>query len=443
MKPAAPHGICGGIGVAPVFLHDGGAAVHDLTDLADRHVVHVGVHQTHFDIHQGLTHRAVLPECVLSAQNASGRTHLGLAEDVEDRHVAERVGHGLQHRRRSGRGAPGDAFERVIELSGQCGLADGLPLCGDEVPGDHPSLRHGLERLDGVEVQDVDENRCATDEDVGEHPRQSADVEQRQAGQPDFAVTAHPLLEADVDGVHQQVHVGEYRALGLPGCSRGVHDESGLVLVDVDVERAVIGLQEGVVIDCLLDILVVTAADDKGARSCCLRGPGRQQMVGEQHRGVRIVENIDDLGHRQPEIDRHDDRTELQYGEVGLDQLEPVEHQHGDPVATFDSEGLQSPGQPVGAGIEFAVAQRMAVVLEGYAVGNFPCVASELISVGHTPSGGRRHRRGLESAHAAPRRRAGEQAFSGTVTDVAMSAQPFAGLALTRCFGGLFACDGC
>jgi hypothetical protein len=93
MKPSASHGFCSGLRIPPVLLHDSWAAVDDLTDLADSHVVHLGIDQPGFDVHQRFAHRPHLPDGIFTTQDAGGRAGFGLTENVVHRYVSEGVRH--------------------------------------------------------------------------------------------------------------------------------------------------------------------------------------------------------------------------------------------------------------------------------------------------------------------------------------------------------------
>ncbi|HSJ98157.1 MAG TPA: hypothetical protein VLC53_13845 [Myxococcota bacterium] len=59
----------------------------------------------------------------------------------------------------------------------------------------------------------------------------------------------------------------------------------------------------------------------------------------EQHRRLGVVEQLAQLGRRQPRVEGQGDRAQPGRGEDGLQERRAVAHQDGDPVAGSDAAG--------------------------------------------------------------------------------------------------------
>ena len=93
----------------------------------------------------------------------------------------------------------------------------------------------------GSKAAGPDDHVRAAEQQRRQSAGQAGDVEQRRAGRGDPVLGVPAEVRHLAERVHQQVAVGQHRALGPAGRARRVHDERGLVLVDDDVERLVPG----------------------------------------------------------------------------------------------------------------------------------------------------------------------------------------------------------
>jgi hypothetical protein len=150
------------------------------------------------------------------------------------------------------------------------------------------------------------------------HP-QPPDVEHRGHGHGHVAAVQALVGTQHVDGVPQQVVVGQDGALRAAGGARGVHDERGVAAVDVAVERlgGTAGEQVGV-------------GDLAGGRGA--PGPDRvadpdprlgqradrrrrERLVKDEHAGAGAGEDVADLRAGEPEVDRDGDGADLRVAE--------------------------------------------------------------------------------------------------------------------------------
>ena len=73
----------------------------------------------------------------------------------------------------------------------------------------------------------------------------------------------------------------------------------------------------------------------------------RHELRADDHDlGLRVVDDLRDLGRRQPPVDRHVDRAELGQAEGDLEPLEAVLVEERDPVVTLPRRLLATPAPP-------------------------------------------------------------------------------------------------
>ncbi len=254
----------------------------------------------------------------------AGRGHVGLRVVVEQ-HV--------QHRRRP-------AEERDVVLVDA--LEDGRRR---EVPEDDVLAADAREAVDVAPAVDVEHRRGPQDGVV--------------------------VLELDVVGVDHRVvvldAVGVDHALRVAGRPGGVEDGRVVVLADVGplgglgrgagehrlvVVPAVALDPVGLVADVLVDADGVADLVDL---------PG-VVVVGDQDVGVRVVEQVVVLASVQPEVQRDEQRAELERRVQRLHEVVAVRREHGDAVAVADAAPAERVREPVDALAELGVGVLGAVV---------------------------------------------------------------------------------
>jgi hypothetical protein len=197
------------------------------------------------------------------------------------------------------------------------------------------------------------DHRDGAGEQLRRQVADTGDVEQRDVDQPDLVVAGQPRRAYRRDGLHQQVQVGEHRALGQAGSARGVHDQRDVPLVDLHLRRIGLGPGEDPLVG--LDIVAVAgvadraqAGDDNPDRTADrFRGEAgqcAQHRVSDKDRRPAVGQQLRDLAGGEPEIHRHGDRAQQVGGQHRLEELGPVSHENRHPVALDDAPRAQ-PGR--------------------------------------------------------------------------------------------------
>lgn len=137
---------------------------------------------------------------------------------------------------------------------------------------------------------------------------------------------------AERDGPERGVVDGD--ALGLAGRRRGVQDRRGGVVRDVVERGSALGAERG-------ERLVVQG--DAGAHRQ-IGVAGQQRGLADHGDGAGAFDDPGHLGGRQAVVERDEERPDAGQREVRLQDLDPVQGEHGDAVTAPDAE----PGEPVG-----------------------------------------------------------------------------------------------
>ena len=74
---------------------------------------------------------------------------------------------------------------------------------------------------------------------------------------------------------------------------------------------------------------------------------------------VGVIDDVDDLFARQPDVDRVQDRPDRRHGEIELEVPMMVPGKRGDAIAGLDAQSLEHVHQPVNAAVELAVIAAM------------------------------------------------------------------------------------
>jgi hypothetical protein len=92
--------------------------------------------------------------------------------------------------------------------------------------------------------------------------------------------------------------------------------------------------------------------------------PTARRPVGHEHLGLRIADDVGDLGADQVVVDRHQIPARLQTGQIQLDHLGAVGEEGGDGVALLQAQGAQAVDDPVALAQELAGADLAAVGID-------------------------------------------------------------------------------
>ena len=194
-----------------------------------------------------------------------------------------------------------------------------------------------------------------------EDARAGADGDQRIAGAADMEqrhrhlnprAGAEILGRRHVAGMRQHAAVGEHRALRKPGRARGVQ------LHEAVVGCGGVGHGIGFVRGQPGFVLVVGAADAdhpldrRHLIAQLVHGTG-ELGPDEQQPRLRVVDHVDDLGRRQPEVHHRVGGAHLRAGQRQLQARRVVEVEHGHPVARLQA------GCPLGCGVAAHPARQL------------------------------------------------------------------------------------
>ena len=108
-------------------------------------------------------------------------------------------------------------------------------------------------------------------------------------------------------------------------------------------------LRDEVLVAAVRPPSVGAAGDDDGGqrrREVADRdGDGGEHRLGDDHRGLAVLDQEGQLRRGQPEVDRNRDGAEPVGRQRGFDELGAVEHQDHHPVTEADSASAEGIGQ--------------------------------------------------------------------------------------------------
>ena len=162
-------------------------------------------------------------------------------------------------------------------------------------------------------------------------------VEHRQGPQ-----VAAVGVQAGVEGHRQRLEeraaVVVHHALRRAGRAAGVVDRQQRPLVGRFHRRRRRGVQQPVVLLALEHQAYVDPLGDLP------RGVG-ELVGGDQDARAGVLDDVGQLVDREPDVERHQHRAAHRHAVVQLEHHVAVRAQRGDPVARFDAEVRQCPGQ--------------------------------------------------------------------------------------------------
>ena len=145
-----------------------------------------------------------------------------------------------------------------------------------------------------------------------------------------------------LDAVEHAHLVGDLRTLGPPGRARRVHDGPDVGEIERRrIERAVRRSEPRLVGAGL-------AVGEVGGVRHARQPRHLERRIGElhavdQHHGARILGDELELGHREPPVQRQEDRAQPPAGELQLEDVGVVHAEHRDAIAVADAEGVAQP----------------------------------------------------------------------------------------------------
>ena len=159
--------------------------------------------------------------------------------------------------------------------------------------------------------------------------------------------------------MHHQRAVAVEHALGMPGGAGGVTEPGRVVLADGrGREVRQLGLDQLLVIDGALRDGLAVPPDDDVAR-LHLRAeafPERpEHVVEDHHRIVGVIDDVRDVLHREPRIERVQDGAAEGDSEVRLQMTAVVPGERRDAVARLHAQPRERVGELLRAAMEFAI----------------------------------------------------------------------------------------
>ncbi len=193
-------------------------------------------------------------------------------------------------------------------------------------------------------------------------------MEHRQGVQQDIAIidARVPAERHRIEGAIAVRQLDAFRPRGRP---RGVVDRARDVLVRLPPFRLTARRQPG------KEPLVRLAVEDNAPANGETAKGVVELRVDEDKLGAGMPDDEGDLGHIQPEIDRHEDAAGAAHPEEGDEHPGGVRADNGDPPPDRDPELVESRRHPVRAGGELAIGERaesarhVGFVHDGDAVG--------------------------------------------------------------------------
>ena len=170
---------------------------------------------------------------------------------------------------------------------------------------------------------------------------QAAGVEGRQEHQV-AGLRRQPDHHGRLDGVEHAHLVGDLRALRPPGRARRVHD--GPDVGEIERRRVERAARRGEprLVGAGLAVGEIGGVRHAGQPRHLARRVG-ELLAMDQHHRARILGDELELGHREPPVQRQEDRAQPAAGELQLEDVGVVHAEHRHPVALADAEGVAEP----------------------------------------------------------------------------------------------------
>ena len=336
------------LGTTPVAVHGVRAAGQDLAHLVDLQRAALAVPDVDLDERVRLSRRGQPLGCVLPRLQAGDRERsLGLPVELGE-HRTEQVDPALQHGRRDRGAAVAEPFEREVRRRGR-GLFEqhrdhrrdherrrGAVLLSGLQEGGRGELRHDHLRRALHQVREEERAAAVGDRGRVQHHRVRAQVRQQ--------------VDQEVRHLGKLAAGGQHHRLRLAGGASGVGEPQRRVLVATDVARAGHRRPDQV--------------RQLGGRDHVL-DLGRRVAVVDQPAGLGVVDLVGVLVRGLTGVERYADQARLGQRVVGDDAVDPVGHQHRDPVACLETAGQEGMSEPVGQVVDVRERQHPLAVDEG------------------------------------------------------------------------------
>ena len=303
-------------------------------------------------MHHRLAGRAHLADGVGGIEHGAGRAGLGHAPALDQRHAARRPA--FEDGERAGRAADaGDPQPREVgalelrmlhhELVGR--------RHAEEVGDAERRVGDVVERQAGLEGAHDQDRAAGMQHGIGVAV-EAAGMEQRQDHEL-HGLRRDQRRDAEVDGVPEHHAVGDDRALGMAGGARGVHDHADVVVRQRHGRRHRRARRQRALVGAVGSSGSISSRFFDSAVACCAK-----RLVVDQQLGRRIAQDVLELRHGEPPVERQHDRAEPPAGELQLEVFRAVGRQQRHAVALADALRRQPAGEPVGAAVQLGVGER-------------------------------------------------------------------------------------
>ncbi len=281
--------------------------------------------------------------------------------------------------RRSARRDDVDAARHLTADLGRCGGEPDQHRGRGAEPG-RPLVAEEAEDPGRLDLRQADVGGA----DGGHRPDEGPAVGVEHRERPEVAV-AHPQrqVEQGSDGVQVGVPVGDHDALGTRCGTACVVDRQQLAFADLGRpgEAFPRALQLRLVIEPALPRRTVQVHEVLDRGQLGADGVDRLLVLGldAEHRGTGVVDDVIEVGGRQPVVDRYQNRAELRHGVEGLQLGVSVRGDVGDPVAASHAKGLEAGRPAITAAQELLVGEAQLAIHHRLAIPVQPArAASEL-----------------------------------------------------------------
>ena len=225
----------------------------------------------------------------------------------------------------------------------------------EEVGDAERGIGDAVERLAGIKIAHDHDGAAGMEHRVGVAV-EPAGVEQRQHHELN-RLGRDQRRDAEVHAVPEHHPVSDDRALGMPGGARCVHHHADVVVRQGGRRRRRAGLGESPLVGAVG--AVVVDFEETGGEGGGLGGEG---PVVDQQLRARIAQDVFQLGHREPPVERQHDGAQPAAGELQFEVFGAVRREQGDAVAAGDAPRGEGRGQSADALVERGIGDLPAGV---------------------------------------------------------------------------------
>jgi len=234
----------------------------------------------------------------------------------------------------------------------------------------HSLLAHQSPDLAGIHRPQADVRTAGRSHGPGETPPVAVEHRQR----PEVAaVRTQTRVECHREGLQVRTPVVVHDPLGSTGGTAGVVDrKQGPFVGTGDLRRCGSAQQ-----DLVLALVPAGQHQTYARRPGYLGGLVGQLRSGDHDSGPRVLDDVDDLRHRESDVQGHQNRTAQGDPVVEFEHDVTVRAQRRHPVSRPDAQGGQQPGERPGTHAKLGVGEAHLAVDHGRSVPEDPLRALE------------------------------------------------------------------